>query len=113
LTDSTLTLHEKDNTVSNYLALSTGISLVRWGEFNNAEEYSQAGYAIINSILSGSSLDTVTLADVYPILFTNPYYPHYRVLSRTSSETIWAWTCSPSISYSMRDNLATISTNLY
>ena len=111
LTDSTLTLHEKDNTVSNYLALSTGISLVRWGEFNNAEEYSQAGYAIINSILSGSSLDTVTLADVYPILFTNPYYPHYRVLSRTSSETIWAWTCSPSISYSMRDNLATISLN--
>lgn len=111
LTDSALVLHEKDSDVSNYLALSTGISLVRWGEFNNAEEYSQAGYAIINTILSGSSLDSITLADIYPVLFANPYYPHYRVLSRVNTGTIWAWTCSPSISYTMRDNVATISIN--
>ena len=111
LSDSALTLHEKDESVSNSLALSTGISLIRWGEFNNAEEYSQAGYAIINSILSGSSLDTITLADIYPVLFTNPYYPHYRLLAQNGKETIWAWTCSPSISYTKRDSVATITVN--
>ena len=109
LNSSLLTLMEKDVSVSNYLALSTGKALVRWGEINNAPEYSQAGYAIVNSILSVNSLDPITLADIYPILADNVFYPHYQILSRTPAGTIWAWTCAPSIAYSMQDDSATIS----
>jgi len=111
LNDSLLILSEKDSPVSNFLSLTTGNALVLWGEFNNAPEYTQAGYAIINSILSINSLDSITLADIYPILVSNPYYPHFKVLARTSKGVIWAWTCSPSVSYSMQDNLATICVN--
>ncbi|MBB5224923.1 hypothetical protein [Treponema ruminis] len=111
LNDSLLTLTAKDVTISNYLAILTGNSLIRWGDFNNASEYSQAGYAIINSILSLNSLDSITMADVYPILVDNPFYPHNKVLSRTPGGVIWAWTCAPSISYSAQANSATISIN--
>ena len=111
LNDSLLTLTAKDVTISNYLAILTGNSLIRWGDFNNASEYSQAGYAIINSILSLNSLDSITMADVYPILVDNPFYPHNKVLSRTPGGVIWAWTCAPSISYSAQVNSATISIN--
>lgn len=111
LTDSLLILTEKDVTVSNFLALSTGNALIRWGEFNNSEEHLQAGYAIINSILSVNSLDSITLADIYPVLVDNPFYPHYKVLSRTPGGVIWAWTCSPSVTYSVQNNIATISVN--
>ena len=109
LNNSLLTLMEKDVSVSNYLALTTGKALIRWGEINSVPEYSQAGYAIINSILSVNSLDPITLADIYPILADNIFYPHYQLLSRTPAGTIWAWTCAPAIAYNMQDNSATIS----
>ena len=114
LTDSSLFLYEKEAPVSDSLALSAGNALIQWGEFSQtpaSQEYIQAGYALINSILEKNSLDSVTLADVYPILISNPYYPHFKVLSRAASSTIWAWTCSPSISYTMQDGVATLSLN--
>lgn len=109
LSDSTLTLLEKDVPVSHFLALSTGNALVQWGEFNNSAVHSQAGYAIINSILATNTLDAITLADIYPVLVSNSYYPHYKVLSRSAAGTIWAWTCAPSISYSLQGSKGVIS----
>ena len=106
--DSLLYLNEKDNTVSNFLALSTGMALVRWGEFNNDANCARVGYTIINSILSINTLDTITQADVYPVLVDNVFYPHYKVLSRNSGKVIWAWTCAPSVTYSEQLNVATI-----
>ena len=109
LTDSSLSLIERDAPVSNFLALSTGNALIKWGEFNNDDSYSQCGYAIINSVLEGNSLDAITLADIYPVLVNNPYYPHYKVISRSAAGTIWAWTCASSIAYSLQNDVATIS----
>ena len=109
LNDSILTLNEKDVPVSNVLALSTGNSLIQWGEFNGRAEYVQAGYALINSILSVNSLDLINLADIYPVLVENPYYPHFRVLSRSALDTIWTWTCAPSVSYSMQNGNSSLS----
>ena len=109
LSDSSLSLTEKDAPVSNFLALCTGNALIKWGEFNNASEYSQVGYAVINSVLAADALDSITLADIYPVLVSNPYYPHYKLLSRNSAGTIWTWTCAPSISYSLQDETGTIS----
>ena len=109
LSDSTLSLLEKDVPVSHFLALSTGNALVLWGEFNNSEQHSQTGYALINSILATNSLDAITLADIYPILVNNAYYPHYKLLSRNAAGTIWAWTCAPSVFYSLQGNIGNLS----
>ena len=111
MNDTLLTLNEKDTPISSFLTLSTGNALIKWGEFNNLPEYTRAGYAIINSILSISTLDSITLADIYPVLVDNPFYPHYKVLSRTPGGVIWAWTCAPSMSYSVQNNNATIAIN--
>ena len=89
-----------------------GNALIQWGEFSSSvasAEYVQAGYALINSILGKKSVDSVTLADIYPILVSNPYYPHCKLLSKTSTDTIWAWTSAQSVSYSMQDGIASLS----
>ncbi len=111
LSDTILTLSENDLAVSDFIALSTGNALIQWGEFNGAQEYCQTGYAIINSILSINSLDLLTIADIYPVLIKNDFYPHFKVLTRASGRLIWAWTCSPSITYSEQNNEATIAIN--
>ena len=111
LSDSSLKIVEKDLPVSNSLALTTGNALIHWGEFNGAEEYTLSGYAIINSVLQEDSLDLLTLSEMYPVLVENPYYPHYKLLSKNQSGVIWAWTCAPSISYSESGNSATLSLN--
>lgn len=107
--ESILTLSEKEVPVSDYLALSAGNALIQWGEFNNAPEYSRAGYAIVNSILSVNTLDTITVADIYPVLINNIYYPHFKLLSKSESNTVWTWTCCPSVTYSQPANTATIA----
>ena len=111
LNNSLLTLVEKDSAVSNYQALLTGNALIKWGEFNGATEYSEAGYAIINSILSANTIDLLTMSDVYPVLVSNEYYPNYKVISRSPAGTIWAWTCARSITYTPHDGMASISIN--
>ncbi|WP_407426931.1 hypothetical protein [Treponema sp.] len=108
--DSIVQLVEKDSQISNSLALETGNALIKWGEFNSAEEYKTAGYCIINSILSTTTLEQIAMADVYPVLINNEYYPHFVILQRNSSSPVWAWTCAASVSYSMQNNTAAIST---
>ena len=110
--DTSLNLFEKNLPVSPSLALMAGNALIQWGEFSSSvasAEYVQAGYALINSILGKKSVDSVTLADIYPILVSNPYYPHCKLLSKTSTDTIWAWTSAQSVSYSMQDGIASLS----
>ena len=111
LNDSILTLSEKGTNAENFLALATGNALIQWGEFNNESECLHAGYAIINSILSVNSLDAITAAEIYPVLISNPYYPHSKVLSRSAQNTIWAWTCAPSITYSTQNGTASIASS--
>ena len=109
LSDSSLTLMEKDSPVSNSLSLSTGAALIKWGEFNNALEYQHAGYAIINSVLAANTLDAVTMAEAYPYLVSNIYYPHAKILSKEGGECVWAWTCAPSITYTKQGKNANIA----
>ena len=110
LTDSSLTILEKDVPVSSLLALETGNALIQWGTFNSASEYIQAGYGIVNSVLSGNTLDAITLADAYPLLVQNPNYPHYALLHREGLSVIWAWTCADSVSYTRQGSAATLAT---
>ena len=110
LTDSALMLMENEVPVSHLLALQTGKALIQLGTFNATEEYNRAGYALVNSVLSASTLDIITLADAYPILVNNSYYPHIVLLQKTAAKTIWAWTCANSIAYSAQNDSATITT---
>jgi len=111
LNDSTLTLHDNDALASAQLSLETGNALLQLGEFNSSDDYKRAGYALINTVLSGTQLDANALGNAYPVLVSNPAYPHYAVLQRTGSKTIWAWTCAQNIGYatSANSNSATIS----
>ncbi len=111
LNDSTLTLHDKDSLATAQLSLETGNALLQLGEFNSSDDYKRAGYALINTVLSGTQLDANALGNAYPVLVSNPAYPHYAVLQRTASKTIWAWTCAQNIGYatSANANSATIS----
>lgn len=112
LNDSTLTLHDKDSLASAQLSLETGNALLQLGEFNSSDDYKRAGYALINTVLSGTQLDANALGNAYPVLVSNPAYPHYAVLQRTGSKTIWAWTCAQNIGYTtgaQNANSATIS----
>lgn len=109
LNDSTLTLHDKDSVVSSELSLQTGNVLVQLGDFNSSDDLKRAGYALINTVLAGTSLDADALGNAYPILVQNPVYPHFEVLSRTESNVVWAWTCAQDISYSQSSSSASIT----
>lgn len=108
LNDSSLTLHDQDSTASPQLALEAGNALIQIGDFNSSDDYRKAGYALVNTVLAGTSLDANALGDAYPVLVSNPVYPHYAVLSRQENRTIWAWTCAENISLSQNGNIATI-----
>ncbi len=109
LNDSTLTLHDKENIAPVQLTLETGNALLQLGNFNSSDDYRRAGYALINTVLAGTQLDSNALGNAYPVLVTNPSYPHYAVLQRSGSKTIWAWTCATSIGYTPTENSASIS----
>ncbi len=109
LNDSTLTLHDKDSIASSQLTIEAGSALIQIGNFNSSDDLKRAGYALINTVLAGTSLDANALGDAYPVLVSNPVYPHYEVLHRTETNIIWAWTCANKIDYSQNGNLATIS----
>ncbi len=109
LSDSALLLNDRDTPVSNILALEAGMSLIRWGNFNDSESHRTAGYALVNSILAGIPFDYASVGDAYPILVSNPNYPHYTVLHRSDSKTTWTWTCATNFTYSMQNGVATIS----
>lgn len=109
LNDSTLTLHGKDSIASAQLSLQTGNVLVQLGGFKDADDLTRAGYALINTVLAGTSLDANALGDAYPVLVQNPVYPHFEVLRRNDGNTIWAWTCAQNISYTQGSSSASIS----
>lgn len=109
LTDSSLTLVDKDTPVSSIVAFEAGMSLIHWGEFNSSDLHKMAGYAIVNSAFAQTAFDNALYGDIYPILVNNINYPHYAILHRTESDTIWAWTCASVISYSSQGQTASIN----
>lgn len=109
LTDSSLTLHDKDSIASPELSLQSGNALLQLGDFNSSDDLRRAGFALINTVLAGTSFDANALGNAYPILVSNPVYPHFEVLRRTSSNVAWAWTCASKITYVQNGNSATIS----
>lgn len=113
LNDSTLTLHDKDSLASPQLSLETGNILLQLGEFKTADDLKRAGYALINTVFAGTALDTNALGEAYPVLVNNPVYPHYAVLQRSETNTVWAWTCAQNINYTQTGSSATISIKFY
>lgn len=113
LTDTSLSLVEKDIPVSNILTLETGMALITWGNLKSSEsdaaDCKKAGYAMVNTVLAGNHLDAFTMAEAYPILVHNSYYPHYEIFTKSDGSTAWAWTCASKFTLADQNNQYTIS----
>ncbi len=107
LTESSLSINDKDTPVSSLLALETGSVLINYGNMNGSQEHITAGYAITNTALTQGTPDLMTISEVYPVIVKNKNYPHMVMLNRAKG--IWAWTSSDSVSYSEKGNAGSLS----
>lgn len=107
LSDSALIITEKDTPISSLLALETGAVLIEYGNINGTTEHTTTGYAIINTVLTQSTPDLMTISEAYPIIINNKNYPHYVMLYR--EKNIWTWTMADSVSYTERNNVGSIT----
>lgn len=72
------------------------------GKVMNRTDLENAGHLFANTALYEIlSLDSRTVASIYPVLVDNKYYPHAEILGYYGSQPVWAWTCSSLISYSI------------
>ncbi|MBQ2530013.1 MAG: hypothetical protein II547_07150, partial [Treponema sp.] len=78
-----------------------GQALLALGTKIQRSDYADAGRVLLNQSLdSPERFNLQTLAELYPVLVPeNRYYPHCQVLGYYGDKAVWAWTCSPSVSY--------------
>lgn len=107
LTESSLTINDKDTPVSSLVALETGSALINYGNRNGSQEHITAGYAITNTALTQGTPDLMTISEVYPVITANRHYPHFVMLNR--EKNIWTWTAADLVSYTERGNTANLT----
>lgn len=92
--------------------LILGQSFISLAEIQEKREYADFGYLTMNTKLKNSeALDLRTLSEIYPIIAKdNKYYPHTVILGYYGTNSVWAWTCAPSLEYSIgADNVVSIN----
>ncbi len=97
VSDDMLLLYPQDGVKAGVIdAVKTGVSLMRYGEYQNNATLTATGRLItVSALNSASALDYDTYGTIYPLLVTNnTWYPHVEILSSTPDEVIWAWTCA-------------------
>ena len=107
LTESSLTINDKDTPVTALVALETGSALINYGNRNGSQEHITAGYAITNTALTQGTPDLITRSEVYPVITANRHYPHFVMLNR--EKNIWTWTAADLVSYTERGNTANLT----
>lgn len=106
-----VTLAEDGTPLSVMDAASAGAALVDYGRLTGNQDYSAAGYLVVNSYVKPTD-NLRTAAELYPVLVTgNTFYPHIELVANASEsgtgKTVWAWTAAKSIVYKRdsEDNL--------
>lgn len=92
--------------------LTLGQSFIDLGNIKEKKEYTTFGYLLINrGIAQNGPIDLRTLSEIYPLIAKdNKYYPHTAILGYYGATPVWAWTCAPSIDYTIgADNIVNIT----
>lgn len=101
IVDGKLVVEENGAEVDKIQQILLGQALLTLGTKIQRSDYADAGRVLLNQGLENvGAFNLQTLADLYPILASeNSYYPHCDVLGYYGNTAVWAWTCSPAVSY--------------
>ena len=113
IVDGRLVVSENDSEIDSRQAIVMGQALLALGTKIQRSDYADAGRVLLNQSLdSPERFNLQTLAELYPVLVPeNRYYPHCQVLGYYGDKAVWAWTCSPSVSYRI-DGEGIVSINM-
>ena len=102
LEDGIITVTENDIPLSPVQAVEAGWALIQLGRISSRPEIEDTGRLLANQNLTEETLSNLqSLAELYPLLAENKFYPHTQILGYYGSECVWAWTCASSIRYSL------------
>lgn len=98
--NDTLLLVEKEELLPFLPTVKTGKTLLDYGIHAASQAHQICGRLLINTAFAQSpDLNTRVLADVYPLLAENPFYPHYSVLGTFGTSKVWSWSAARRITY--------------
>lgn len=105
-----LTISENDTFLSVSQAVSTGITLMKYGLLTNNIAYIKGGRLLVNSyIADSSSFDLATLSQLYPVIaYDNVIYPHFSIIGSLKDKKVWTWSCSEGIKFNFVDEVVTL-----
>ncbi len=95
-----LTVTENEQRLSVTQAFLTGKALISLGKIQDRSDLTATGCLIISQ--EGASLSSFRLsqlAELYPIVVENEFYPHSTVLGYYNDSPVWTWTCAQDITY--------------
>ncbi len=108
---SLLNLPNNEGNISISFMAKAGSVLRAYAELIDSPELMAGGTMLITSVLQDpTSISTTTLADIYPYITDNPYYPHGDVLAYNGDTPVWIWNIVPAKDYSVSAN-GTVSMN--
>lgn len=101
IVDGRLVVKENETEINMRESIVLGHALLGLGTRLQRNDYADAGRILLNQGLeSVGGFNLQTLAELYPVIASeNLYYPHCEVLGYYGNDAVWAWTCSPSVSY--------------
>lgn len=102
LEEGIITVAENDIPLNSVQAVEAGWALIQLGRISSRPEIEDTGRLLANQNLTEATLSNLqSLAELYPLLAENKFYPHTQILGYYGSECVWAWTCASSIRYSL------------
>lgn len=98
--NDTLRLTEKESPLPFLQTVETGKSLLDYGAYRADQACQTCGRLLVNTAFAqASDQNTRTLAELYPLLVENSFYPHYSLLGTFGTNKVWAWSAARSLSY--------------
>ena len=76
--------------------------MIQLGRISSRPEIEDTGRLLASQNLTEETLGNLqTLAELYPLIAENKFYPHMQILGYYGSECVWAWTSASSIRYAL------------
>lgn len=98
--NDTLRLTENGSPLSFLQTVETGKSLLDYGAYRADQATQICGRLLVNTAFAqASEQNTRTLAELYPLLVENSFYPHYSFWGTFGTNKVWAWSAARSLSY--------------